>query len=256
MTKRPQINKRFFSLFLLLGVFSFSLSAQHPSWLNYNTNDGLPGNEVYDMIQDSRGYLWFATNQGICRFNGYEFIRPVDTSAMRGSAAFNPTEDPEGNIWFNHIDHSIHFIENDTVRTWAFNSVIDQYRGKFTVIERLAIADDGTVWLALENHGLLEVYPDGTHRVIPEMEDNCLVFTTVGRKVMHSVKVVNIPPAVMAGVKGWSFWKGYEVIHWEGGRRSPWMAFFLPVSLYECIGEVSPNCKMEICFYSMQNHFG
>ncbi|MBK6901771.1 MAG: hypothetical protein IPH04_02885 [Saprospirales bacterium] len=68
------------------------------------------------MVQDSRGYLWFATNQGICRFNGYEFIRPEDTSAMRGRAAFIPTEDPKGNIWFTHLDHSIHLVENDTVR--------------------------------------------------------------------------------------------------------------------------------------------
>jgi hypothetical protein len=35
------------------------LYAQHPAWRNYTINEGLPSNEVYASIQDSRGYIWF-----------------------------------------------------------------------------------------------------------------------------------------------------------------------------------------------------
>lgn len=186
MTKRTLIYKRSLFLFWMWGAFSISLSAQHPSWVNYNSNDGLPGNEVYDMTVDSLGYLWCATNQGICHFNGYEFIRPVDTSLMRGGAAFIPTEDPKGRIWFTHIDHSIHFIEKDTVRDWAFNSLLDQYRGKFNFIEQLAIAGDGTVWLSLGNLGLLEVSPSGAHHLVLEDSMDFFVFKRVGEKVIYT----------------------------------------------------------------------
>ena len=49
------------------------VSGQQKVWRDYGINDGLPGNTVYDMLQDSRGFMWFVTDRGICRFNGYEF---------------------------------------------------------------------------------------------------------------------------------------------------------------------------------------
>jgi ligand-binding sensor domain-containing protein len=36
---------------------------------NYSTDHGLSGNYVEDMLEDSRGNLWFATENGICRYN-------------------------------------------------------------------------------------------------------------------------------------------------------------------------------------------
>jgi hypothetical protein len=79
---------------ILMLILSQIAISQHLSWQNYTTENGLPGNEVYNVIQDEQGFLWFSTNQGICRFNGYEFTRPVDTSAQRGSEAFVMTADP------------------------------------------------------------------------------------------------------------------------------------------------------------------
>lgn len=39
----------------------------------YTTADGLARDVVSDILQDSRGYLWFATGDGLSRFDGYEF---------------------------------------------------------------------------------------------------------------------------------------------------------------------------------------
>ncbi|MBK6901462.1 MAG: hypothetical protein IPH04_01270 [Saprospirales bacterium] len=168
------------------------------------------------MVQDSRGYLWFATNQGICRFNGYEFIRPEDTSAMRGGAAFIPTEDPKGNIWFTHLDHSIQLVENDTVRTWRYNHLIDQYRGKFLLIENIAFGEDGTVWLALKYLGLLMVRPDGTYRLVgPEMEDPCLIFTSVGENLIWTLNGNKLSDPKI-GQDSWN----WRVVLWQNGRST------------------------------------
>ena len=39
----------------------------------YDIRSGLPDNSVKDICQDSRGYMWFATKDGFCRFDGHEF---------------------------------------------------------------------------------------------------------------------------------------------------------------------------------------
>ena len=220
---------RFICIFLCLisGGRDICLQAQHPVWVRYDTNNGLPGDEVYDMAQDRSGYLWFATNQGICRFNGYEFIRPVDTSAMRGAAAFNPVEDPEGHIWFHHLDHTVHWLEKDTVRTWEFNHVISRYRGRFSLIEQMVIDQDRTVWLALRSLGLLAVRPDGTHQLYLESEEDCFIFHSVNGRVIYTSKGKNSrgnkPGDVTSSPKyrGIVFLEGEEPVRMKGIE---WMA--------------------------------
>ncbi len=39
-------------------------------WKSYTMNDGLAGNIVYSIAQDSAGGLWFGTNRGLSRFDG------------------------------------------------------------------------------------------------------------------------------------------------------------------------------------------
>ncbi len=60
-------------------IFIFSLTvtntvAQLNTLKNYNLNDGLPSLTITDITQDEIGYLWFTSNKGISRFDGYEFI--------------------------------------------------------------------------------------------------------------------------------------------------------------------------------------
>ena len=39
----------------------------------YTTADGLPSNRINKIVLDSRGYLWFCTQEGLSRFDGYAF---------------------------------------------------------------------------------------------------------------------------------------------------------------------------------------
>lgn len=40
---------------------------------NYDEKDGLPHGHVTQLLQDGQGFMWFATWNGLCRFDGYEF---------------------------------------------------------------------------------------------------------------------------------------------------------------------------------------
>ncbi len=39
-----------------------------------SARDGLLSNQVYDVIQDRQGYIWFATSNGLSRYDGYSFL--------------------------------------------------------------------------------------------------------------------------------------------------------------------------------------
>ena len=47
------------------------------------THDGLPSNLVHDMAQDSEGYLWLGTANGLCRYDGYSFV-PIQIKSGNG----------------------------------------------------------------------------------------------------------------------------------------------------------------------------
>ena len=57
-----------FSFLLTTVVFSQSIYFNH-----LTTEDGLSNNIVFDLIQDRFGFLWFATDDGLNRFDGYDF---------------------------------------------------------------------------------------------------------------------------------------------------------------------------------------
>ena len=66
-------------------------------------DDGLSQGSVYCMLDDSRGFMWFTSYEGLNRFDGQRFrIYTADTrdpNALIGSNTIGLVEDPYGNIW-------------------------------------------------------------------------------------------------------------------------------------------------------------
>ncbi len=64
-----------FSLFLIFALWSDFAESQY-NYLSplFDLNSGLPHNEVNDIVKDDAGYIWIATDNGLSRFDGYNFI--------------------------------------------------------------------------------------------------------------------------------------------------------------------------------------
>src|SRR6185369_7056227 len=61
-------------LFFIIFFFcTYSFYAEHLPVKTYVVADGLLQDTVYKIRQDSRGFLWFCTAEGISRFDGYGF---------------------------------------------------------------------------------------------------------------------------------------------------------------------------------------
>ncbi len=71
---------------------------------HWSTDNGLSNNWVSAVLQDSRGFLWIATQYGVNKFDGYEFqlyrYDPNDSNSLNSNWVRSMTEDTKGNIWF------------------------------------------------------------------------------------------------------------------------------------------------------------
>lgn len=99
----------------LLGV------AQDPHFITLDRTSGLPNNNVYDIFQDSKGYIWIATNDGICRYDGAAFksYKSSSQSSLGGSTI---AEDSQKRIWYQNFDGQLFYVKNDSLHAFVYDN--------------------------------------------------------------------------------------------------------------------------------------
>ena len=115
-------------LFLILSVLT--LYAEKTNYLysfNSDLNEGISQLSVMTIYQDSRGYLWFATKNGLNRFNGKEYKiyhrEDGNEQSLSNNSVTSITEDQEGYLWvgtnngLNRIDLNTNEIKRYNLET-------------------------------------------------------------------------------------------------------------------------------------------
>ncbi len=174
-------------LLLLLPVCSF---AQGMAVRNISMENGLPSNTVRSVVQDKDGFVWFGTDNGLCRYDGYN-IRPlripqiqndqyVGTLAVskygllvgtsHGAFLLNArTEqfrmlhpmirgnvmsfgiDEDGNIWVVTLNDGVYCVRRDLRGCEHFN-----FKKSFSLVS-VFIDSENQVWLMARKHGLYKL---------------------------------------------------------------------------------------------------
>jgi signal transduction histidine kinase/ligand-binding sensor domain-containing protein len=69
----------------------------------YTEKEGLPASRMTDLEVDRHGFIWVGTDNGMARFDGYEFKRfyfdPNDTATFHGLLTWSIFEDRSGLVW-------------------------------------------------------------------------------------------------------------------------------------------------------------
>ncbi|BDS09932.1 sensor histidine kinase [Aureispira anguillae] len=94
----------FLFLFTPIGVAQDSYS-----W-RLTDKEGLPSMEIYHLYQDTKGYMWIATDRGLCRYDGLS-IKRYQHPDQKGNAVANIKEDEEGRIWFKAFSGQLFYID-------------------------------------------------------------------------------------------------------------------------------------------------
>ena len=143
--------KSYLFFFFLLGI-PYLVFCQNPSSLRFEhltVEDGLSSPNVFSMLQDRSGVIWFGTDKGLNRFDGYEFVVLKndlnDSLSLGGNYVSSIFEDSIGNLWI------------------ATDSILNKYDDTHQTFRRINLGKNGF---------------DNRIMVINEIDSNTLILGT------------------------------------------------------------------------------
>jgi diguanylate cyclase (GGDEF)-like protein/PAS domain S-box-containing protein len=97
---------------------------RNPRFENIGTEQGLPQDTVDSMVQDHEGFMWFGTQAGLVRYDGYRFNvfrgRPGDADALQDNFVTTIFEDRQNRLWIG-TRGGLYRLDADRIRFEALD---------------------------------------------------------------------------------------------------------------------------------------
>ncbi len=167
---------------------SFQLPGQqlHLVLKNYTTDHGLPSPEVYDILQDRHGFIWFSTDNGVSRFDGYSFKNYGGREGLMHPVVLYMQEDIEGRIWMATLSGNMYIYVQDSIKIFAYNDVIQRFRQGRYQVDHFFVDSLLTVHLKLTNLGFLAIDKEGHHQLLAEELPCGVIFYQNGKQELSN----------------------------------------------------------------------
>jgi ligand-binding sensor domain-containing protein/signal transduction histidine kinase len=122
--------------------------------------DGLSQNTVHAILQDRMGFMWFATEDGLDRYDGYNFTvyrhNLDDPDSLSSSDVYALFEDQVGRFWVG-TGAGLDRLDRETGRFIHYSS---ENGIPSDGIQALAEDGAGRLWVGTQQHGLWLLEPD------------------------------------------------------------------------------------------------
>ncbi|SFK55146.1 Two component regulator propeller [Porphyromonadaceae bacterium KH3CP3RA] len=151
----------FLSLWMLLpGAKHIMMSQPEAYFVHYGSENGLPQHTITDILQDSKGFMWFSTWDGLSKFDGYTFttyrLPTGNVVESQSSRIDHLYEDKYNNIWILSYDNQVYRFDVQTRQFLDIKS-IEEYRKRTFTASRIIPMKSGRVWLLSEKDGCISI---------------------------------------------------------------------------------------------------
>ncbi|MDR0413781.1 MAG: response regulator [Dysgonamonadaceae bacterium] len=141
-------------LILLFVTHAFLRAEKIQLW---TPNEGLSNSHISQIYQDSQGYIWIATENGLNKFNGYNFTvyseQPDDSTSLRGNYVYTVLEDSRGIFWVGSMGGLLQYDrQKDSFRPFLIQDSVPFYLDRVTWL----LEDrDNNIWVASPGDGII-----------------------------------------------------------------------------------------------------
>lgn len=114
---------------------------------------GLPSNMVLDMLFDKQGYLWAATDNGLSRYDGYNFVTykfdPHDSLSLNQDMIFSLFEDDEGSLWIGTVEGGITKFDRENEKFISFRAPqpVNRFETVLRAVSSIGQDREGMFWI-------------------------------------------------------------------------------------------------------------
>jgi len=95
--------------------------AQDPFHYTFSIEDGLPSNEIYEIVSDSNNIVWISTDRGLCKYDGYGFETFTNEDGLGDNTNFNVFLDSKQRIWLSGFNQKLTNYSNGIFKEYEFN---------------------------------------------------------------------------------------------------------------------------------------
>ncbi|HYV93790.1 MAG TPA: two-component regulator propeller domain-containing protein [Chitinophagales bacterium] len=133
-----------------------------PQFQHLTTDDGLPSNNIYDIFQDSKGFIWISTDDGVCRYDGIQFTtykhNGNDSNSLVNNIVQSIAEDQDGNMWFG-TENGLSCFHQKENRFENFHHTENENSINHNRVGDIAIDKNGNIWIG-DYYGLSLFLPE------------------------------------------------------------------------------------------------
>lgn len=152
MSQKVQI----FFLFLLSGLCFLKAQSMEYVIDKLSIEDGLSQSTVYSIIQDNQGFMWFATEDGLNRYDGYKFTvfknLSFDKNSLSENSIYSIAEHAPGVLWISTWSTGINKFDVKTNHFTRFvNIAADSSSLSSDIVYAITVDHNGNVWVGAEN---------------------------------------------------------------------------------------------------------
>jgi len=138
-----------------------SISAQEIKFKKFTVEEGLSNSFVNCLLQDRTGFIWFGTDDGLNRFDGYDIKvyrnYPDDKFSLSENIIWALCEDHSGNLWIGTKSGGLNKYDPNTDRFeyWNLDSISTVEINITTIYED----SKENIWIGTYKNGLYRLNP-------------------------------------------------------------------------------------------------
>ncbi len=174
----------YFVLIFISAILCLPIAKAQPpnlSFNNYSTRQGLSSGSIYDILKDSFGFIWLATEEGLNRFDGMNFKvyrhNPASPKSLRVNHIVALYESGDGNIWIGTNGGGLSFY--DRRKDSILNYEDKKGRQMGTAITSINGDNNGNIWVT--SFGGIYILNPKTSELVEYSKYEMLVKMLIGK---------------------------------------------------------------------------